>query len=125
MPRSFAVQFGAGEPFRKCVSCGETIRRHEQRTIVIRDDESRVRGECYCEHCEELAVINNDCVEYPDSDSGVFPDLNTWDAHVNADVHSLDDDDERHLRSREAYAEYQCSGSTEHYWTDRDAGYCD
>ena len=80
-----------------CVSCGERVRNCEKYLQVVENGRP-VRGERYCVHCEQIA-------------------------HENNPIEGDDDDGERGLREREAYAAYQYGGCTSAYWDDRDAGY--
>jgi len=82
----------------KCVCCGEQVRTGEL-YFQVELNGKPVRGERYCVGCESYAVENN------------------------PEASSYRDDDEQHLRDREAYASYRAAGCTEAYWTDKDAGY--
>lgn len=98
--------------FRRCVGCGESIRKCEKMIVAVNmDTEQHVRGERYCRHCEDIAQINNE-VEHP-----------TFTSLADARMAGSDTDGERGLREREAYAAYQAAGCTSEYWRDRDAGY--
>ena len=82
----------------KCEGCGERIRPDEKH-YDFRPN-TKTAGK-YCLGCLELGQEN------------YAPEIDD------------DDDGERSLRQREAYAAYQAAGCTGAYWQDRDAGYCD
>jgi len=83
----------------KCAACGEMTTKFNKFLQVVKDNGKDARGERYCVRCEKYARMNNEISDYPQ------------------------DDGERHLREREAYAAYQAEGCTSAYWEDRDNGY--
>lgn len=85
--------------FQQCASCSAQIRTCEKYLQVFKDNGKQARGERYCVHCEKYARLNNDITDAPQ------------------------DDGERHLREREAFAAYQAGGCASAYFSDRDAGY--
>ena len=90
---------------RKCGCCGESIRACEPVFIVVDDATGKARrGELYCEHCNGQG----------------YPQRNNEDIGEPREFY----DEERGLRAREDYASYLHEGCVDHYWTDRDAGYC-
>jgi hypothetical protein len=85
----------------KCCCCEGQIRTDEKYLQVVKDNGKDERGEKYCPSCEKYARLNNEIDDRRDSD----------------------DDGERGLRDREAYAAYQAAGASSEYWSDRDAGF--
>lgn len=80
----------------KCSCCGEQIRTCEKYLQAITPDGNPIRGERYCLDCEAVAHENNP-----------------------------DHDEESHLRQMEDFAAYRAAGvSSDVYFADRDAGFC-
>lgn len=93
-----------------CVCCRERVRSCEKYIAVVNNDTDRpVRGERYCQHCEEYAIANNE-------DELADPEVPADGGY---------DDGESHLRRMEQYGAYRAAGCTDAFWTDRDAGYID
>jgi hypothetical protein len=80
----------------KCSCCGSTVRTCEKYLQVLNDD-SPVRGERYCIHCETEAYENN-------PDIGMAPESTAE-------------------RRREEFAAYQAAGCPSTYFDDQQAGY--
>lgn len=90
-----------------CVCCRERVRSCEKYIAVVSNETNRpVRGERYCSHCEEYAIINNE-------DELADPTPEGY------------DDGESHLRRMEAYADYRAAGCTSAYFDDLNGGYID
>ena len=82
-----------------CCCCGSYI-RHSEKYAKVRGSGTAGYNR-FCIHCEATGMITKN---YPE-------------------IVDVDDDGERGLREREAYAAYQAEGNTAAYWTDKDAGY--
>lgn len=105
VPRSLEMKIEKvrAKSWVKCACCGEQIRTAETFLQVVNNDGKPVKGERYCELCEDVAYENN-------------PEL-----YDGAD--DSESDGEEHLRRMEDYASYLYNGNPQDYWSDRDAGY--
>jgi len=111
------VLIGIDQGFKRCDSCGDTIRKHESRWVLAEPrpkDIHTIRGFAYCESCEEMALEN--AKSFKEWDGETYNSLTQMEDEV-------ENDGESHLRLMEEYGAYQAQGCTQEFFPDLEEGF--